>query len=91
MPTEPTPASVPPVPLQSIAPRRIWTLLRPYWFSDDRWPGRGLLALILALNLGSVLVTVLLAQWNRRFYDALQGRDYRAFLSLLGWFTVLAA
>ena len=79
------------IPRQSIALGRIWALLRPYWFSDDRWPGRGLLALVLGLNLGGVFLTVLLAQWNRRFYDALQGKDYPAFLNLLGLFTVLAA
>ncbi len=67
--------------------RRIWALLRPYWFAEDRWPGRGLLALVLGLTLGSVGLTVLLADRNRRFYDALQGKDYPAFLSLLGWFT----
>ncbi len=91
MTTQASQPSLPPAPPQRIALRRIWALLRPYWFSDDRWPGRGLLALVLGLNLGSVLVTVLLAQWNRRFYDALQGKDYHAFLSLLGLFTVLAA
>ena len=90
MPTQPSPPWLPPAPPQRIALRRIWALLRPYWFSDDRWPGRGLLALVLGLNLGSVFVTVLLAQWNRRFYDALQGKDYPAFLQLLGFFTVLA-
>jgi hypothetical protein len=51
---------------------RVWRLLRPYWFSEDRWPGRGLLLLIIALTLGSVWLTVLVAQWNRRFFDALQ-------------------
>ena len=87
------PAMPPPrqAPCQRSTLRRIWTLLRPYWFGEDRWPGRGLLALVLGLNLGSVGLTVLLAEWNRRFYDALQGKDYSAFLSLLGRFTVLAA
>jgi putative ATP-binding cassette transporter len=91
MATHPGSPSLTPAPQQRIALRRIWALLRPYWFSDDRWPGRGLLALVLGLNLGSVALTVLLAEWNRRFYDALQGKDYAAFLSLLGYFTVLAA
>jgi putative ATP-binding cassette transporter len=91
MPTQPGVPSSLPIPPQRIALGRIWALLRPYWFSDDRWPGRGLLALVLGLNLGGVFLTVLLAQWNRRFYDALQGKDYPAFLHLLGLFTVLAA
>lgn len=91
MSTQAGPPSLTAAPHQRIALRRIWALLRPYWFSDDRWPGRGLLALVLGLNLGSVALTVLLADWNRRFYDALQGKDYAAFLSLLGYFTGLAA
>jgi putative ATP-binding cassette transporter len=91
MSTEPAVPLLAQAPHQRNALRRIWALLRPYWFAEDRWPGRGLLALVLGLNLGSVLLTVLLAEWNRRFYDALQGKDYPAFLHLLGWFTGLAA
>jgi len=70
---------------------RVWRLLRPYWFSEDRWQGRGLLVLIIALTLGGVWLTVLLAQWNRLFFDALQAKNYAAFVSLLGRFGVLAA
>ncbi|HSB82591.1 MAG TPA: ABC transporter ATP-binding protein/permease [Candidatus Methylomirabilis sp.] len=91
MSTDPDSPLPPQAPRQRIALRRIWALLRPYWYSEDRWPGRGLLSLVLGLNLGSVLLTVLLARWNRQFYDALQGKDSSAFLSLLGWFSVLAA
>ena len=70
---------------------QLWVLLRPYWFSEDRWMGRGLLALVIGLNLGSVYLTVLLTRWNREFFDALQGKDYPAFLTLLGRFGALAA
>ena len=27
--------------------RDAWTLIRPYWFSEDRWAGRGLLAAVI--------------------------------------------
>jgi putative ATP-binding cassette transporter len=91
MPNPPSQQSTPSVPLQRIVLRRIWALLRPYWFSEDRWAGRGLLALVLALNLGSVGLTVALAEWNRRFYDALQGKDAASFLTLIGVFSGLAA
>ncbi len=70
---------------------RLWALIKPYWFSEDRWPGRGLLALVVALNLGAVFLNVLLAEWNRRFFNALQTKNYHDFLYLLGYFTVLAA
>jgi vitamin B12/bleomycin/antimicrobial peptide transport system ATP-binding/permease protein len=69
---------------------RVWRLLRPYWFSEDRWPARSLLALVIALTLGGVWLTVLVAQWNRLFFDALQEKNYSAFVSLLGRFGVLA-
>ena len=49
---------------------RVWRLLRPYWFSEDRWAGRGLLVLVIALTLGGVRLTVLVARWNRLFLDA---------------------
>ena len=70
---------------------RVWRLLRPYWFSEDRWAGRGLLVLVIALTLGGVWLTVLVARWNRLFFDALQEKNYAAFVSLLGRFGVLAA
>jgi putative ATP-binding cassette transporter len=50
-----------------------------------------LLALVLGLNPAVVILTVLLAQWNRHFFDALQGKDYAAFLTLLTRFGALAA
>jgi putative ATP-binding cassette transporter len=69
---------------------RLWALIRPYWFSDDRWPGRGLLVLVIALNLASVYITVLLAEWNRLFFNALQALNYPGFLHLLVRFGILA-
>jgi putative ATP-binding cassette transporter len=91
MAAEPNVSPLPQAPRERIRPARLWQLLRPYWFSEDRWPGRGLLALVLGLNLGSVGIAVLLAEWNRQFFDALQVKDYPAFLSLLGRFGGLAA
>jgi membrane protein implicated in regulation of membrane protease activity len=91
MTTEPDVTSLQQAPRQKIAPGRLWALLRPYWFSEERWVGRGLLALVIGLNLASVFLTVLLAYWNRQFFDALQVKDYPTFLRLLGWFALLAA
>lgn len=91
MATEPNVTSFQQTPRQRIAPTRLWALLRPYWFSEERWVARGLLALVIGLNLASVFLTVLLAYWNRQFFDALQVKDYPTFLRLLGWFALLAA
>jgi putative ATP-binding cassette transporter len=67
-----------------------WTLVRPYWFSEDRWAGRGLLLLVVGLNLGIVYINVLLNKWNNAFYNSLQDKDYGAFVSLLFRFSWLA-
>lgn len=68
--------------------RTVWQLASPYFSSDDRWRARGLLAAIVALNLGSVYMLVLINDWNRVFYDALQNKDQAVFwkeLAHFGW------
>ncbi len=71
--------------------RTAWAIARPYWFSEDRWPARGLLAVIVVMNLTLVGVSVLLNQWNARFYDALQNKDQEAFIHEILVFSGLAA
>jgi putative ATP-binding cassette transporter len=71
--------------------RDLWALTRPYWFSEDRWAGRGLLAIIVAMNLGLVYLSVLFNEWYRLFYDALQIRNSHEFWHQLGRFSILAA
>ena len=70
--------------------RQVAHLSLPYFRSDERWKARGLLAAIVVLNLGSVYMLVLLNQWNRVFYDALQNKDAAVFWAQLGRFTYLA-
>jgi putative ATP-binding cassette transporter len=67
-----------------------WGMASPYWFSEDRWTARGLLAVVIALNLGIVYVNVLLNKWNNTFYDALQDKDYGVFFHQLIRFCWLA-
>src|SRR5262245_1403916 len=71
--------------------RDVWTLARPYWFSEDRWAGRGLLALLVALNLGLVYLNVIFTQWNNAFYNSLQDKDLAGFWQQLIRFTWIAA
>ncbi len=59
--------------------RDLWALTRPYWSSEERWSARGLLAIIIALNLGMVYLTVLFNEWNNGFYNSLQNKDYDEF------------
>ena len=68
----------------------IWRLAIPYFRSEDRMAGRALLLIIVAIELGVVALTVLINQWNNAFYNALQDRDWNAFVSQLAYFGLLA-
>ncbi|HEY1234215.1 MAG TPA: ABC transporter ATP-binding protein/permease [Candidatus Binatia bacterium] len=71
--------------------RDLWTLLRPYWKSEER--GRAWLLLLanIALILVTVYLTVLFNQWYNAFYNTLQTKEQAEFFHQLGRFCVLAA
>ncbi|MES2362017.1 MAG: ABC transporter ATP-binding protein/permease [Pseudomonadota bacterium] len=69
---------------------RVWALSAPYFKSEDKWKARGLLLAIVVLNLAAVYMLVLLNDWNRVFYDALQNKNEAVFWTQLGRFTYLA-
>src|SRR5207248_4144688 len=48
----------------------IWRLAIPYFRSEDRWAGRLLLGMVIAAELGSVAINVMLNAWNARFFNA---------------------
>jgi putative ATP-binding cassette transporter len=70
---------------------KLRALAAPYWRSEERWTARGLLALVIALNLSQVYLSVLFNAWNNSFYNALQHLDQAAFLHQLFRFCWLAA
>ncbi len=67
-----------------------WALTKPYFQSDKKWQARGLLLAIVVLNLGLVYMAVLLNDWSRLFYDALQNKQEPVFWAQLGRFAYLA-
>jgi vitamin B12/bleomycin/antimicrobial peptide transport system ATP-binding/permease protein len=69
----------------------VWRLAAPYFRSDDKWAGRGLLAAVIVLELAIVANAVQLNWWNSRFFNALQDRNWDVFVSELVYFCVLAA
>jgi len=69
---------------------QVTRLALPYFRSEDRWAGRGLLGVILAIELAQVGIAVLLNAWNARFYDALQHKNAAAFGYELLVFSALA-
>ena len=61
-----------------------WRLTRPYFMtSEEKWSARGLLLAIVAMNLTLVGLSVVLSFWHREFYNALQNKEWKAFLELL--------
>jgi putative ATP-binding cassette transporter len=69
----------------------VWKLAAPYWRSEEKGRAWALLGAIVALSLGSVYLLVLLNDWNRQFFNALEQKDERDFFVLLVYFCFLAA
>ncbi|HEY1933528.1 MAG TPA: ABC transporter ATP-binding protein/permease [Acetobacteraceae bacterium] len=61
-----------------------YRLARPYYTSsDERGTAWALLIAIIILNLAQVGLTVVLNYWNRDFYNALQQKNWQAFVELI--------
>ncbi|MFO1156072.1 MAG: ABC transporter ATP-binding protein/permease [Rhodospirillales bacterium] len=85
---------------------KLWRLAAPYWGTRDvaeidfrgltlrvpeRWIARGLLCVVLFLNIIIVWLLKLVNDWNGRFFNALQDKNLEAFWAELRYFVVLAA
>ena len=57
----------------------VWRLVKPYWNSEEKWIARGLLVVVIGLNLGQVFLNVQFNSWYGRFYDALQQKNLTVF------------
>ncbi len=71
--------------------RDAWRLAKPYWVSDDKRWAWGLLAAVIALNFGSVYISVRLNYWRNDFYNTFQQYDEHGFFVEFGIFTLLAS
>jgi len=70
--------------------RDLWTLLRPYWMSEERRAAWLLLIANIVLTLAMVYMTVLFNQWYNLFYNSLQDKAQDEFFRQIGRFCVLA-
>ncbi|WP_041792914.1 ABC transporter ATP-binding protein/permease [Rhodoferax ferrireducens] len=72
---------------------RLWqrfvTIARPYWLSDERWPARGMLALLVLLLLGQTAFSVLFNQETGEFTSALAARDTDRFWASIWRYTAI--
>ena len=71
--------------------RHVWRTGHPLFLRPKTaGPADLLLAAVVAIELAIVGITVLLNTWNNVFYNALQDRNWNAFVYQLGYFCVLA-
>ncbi len=63
--------------------RQFLRLARPFWVGAARWREWLLLAAIIAFTLFSTTVSVWIAAWDKRFYDALAAFDGKAMPALI--------
>ena len=68
----------------------VWRIAVPYFNSEDKFAGRGLLAAVIVIELALVGTDVLVNQWRNRFYNALQAKDWDGFVRENIIFCVLA-
>jgi putative ATP-binding cassette transporter len=68
----------------------VWRIAAPYFRSEDKLAGRGLLVGVISIELALVALDVLLNQWNNRFYNALQDKNWDVFVREIGFFCFLA-
>lgn len=70
--------------------KNIWSLISPYWKSNDKWKAFTLLLVIILLTIGQVYIHVLINGWLNDFYDSLQRIDKVAFFNAILNFSYLA-
>ncbi len=70
--------------------KRFWQISRMYWYSDEKWRARGVLALLILLLLVFTGLGVAINYANRNFFNALSEKDSQEFtVSLLMFLGVL--
>jgi vitamin B12/bleomycin/antimicrobial peptide transport system ATP-binding/permease protein len=69
----------------------IWRLSAPYYRSEDRRAGCVLLGAVIAIELATVALQVILNEWYNRFYNTLQDHNFGAFVNAILFFCVIAA
>ena len=67
------------------------TLSLPYFRSEERWLARGLFAGVILAEFNVVYALVAFNHWNAYFFNAIQDRDWNAFLFSLLLFLGIAA
>jgi len=71
--------------------RDTWSLVKPYWKSEEKFSAWLLLGAVIGLTLAMVYMSVLFNEWYNLFYNALQEKNVEEFWKQILRFCVLAA
>jgi putative ATP-binding cassette transporter len=71
--------------------KNLWSLLKPFWTSEEKWEGFLLLAGILACTVLQVQLMVIVNKWRKHFYDALQASHMHFIVLSLEQFIIILA
>src|SRR5437016_2787474 len=70
----------------------LWRFIRlagPYFTSEEKWSAWGMAAAVIALTLLQIGIQIRLNWWNKDFFDALEQRNWQAFIGQMwlfaGW------
>ncbi len=69
---------------------RVWTLVTPYWRSEEKKIAWTLLIAVIALSLFSVAISVVLNRWYVDFYNSLEKKDLEGFTQSILYFCGIA-
>lgn len=47
-----------------------WNLIKPWWFSEEKWVARSLFLLVFLLDIAIVAIGAWLTYWNKNFFNA---------------------
>jgi putative ATP-binding cassette transporter len=71
--------------------RRFIHLAGPFFVSDEKWMARGLVVGVIGLSLLQIAVQIRINLWNKDFFNALEARDWNAFIGTMWMFAALAS
>ena len=71
--------------------RDTWSLIKPYWRSEEKFSAWLLLGAVIGLTLAMVYMSVLFNEWYNLFYNALQEKNKAEFFHQMQRFAMLAA
>lgn len=63
--------------------KQFWDIAKPYWFSEEKWKARGMIALLVLLLLGQTEFNVLFNEQTGEFTSALAAKDADRFWSAI--------